>query len=402
MLTESLAMWAGVVLLALVAVLWAALLRWAKAPGWGVLGGLLAGFFLGPTILGRTLPATYEWLYVGGAEARDALIQKQHEHERFRVALSEAGTSAEAMQAVLADQEKEIAPLRAAVDRSREQDKQPMLAFTIVTVAGLLISTGLVGVPRSEHKHSFASPLNIGAWAAVVPGSLAAILLWWGDEPVNTCIAAASTLMIGPWALTNVDRRSADEVELGGAQMIQNAGRVASALAIAAWLGALVAIGGLPLMLMGTPIAALALGWFAPTITGHWLRRAYEHSAVPMVVACAAIRVDFINDLAFWPVLMFLILSGDGRWIGAVIGATAIGGRRGVRSMRLVLGSMACGPTQAAIAAMAIHLEVLPAKLVMAALLGAALIEVATPMRRKLAYRLAQTELEIDEILEED
>jgi len=393
-------MWAGVVLLALAAVMWAALLRWVRAPGWAVSGGLIAGLLLGPTVLGRALPATFEMLYEGGAAEQLTLQRAVHDNDRYAFALEAAGATPEALQAAMEREERELEPLRDAVKIAKARDQQPMLAFTIVAVAALMLTTGLVGVPRSEHKHSLASPLNIGGWSAVLPGALAALLLWGlMDESINVCLLAAASLMIGPWALTAIDRRAADDVEMGGAFMIQTAGRVASALAVIAWLAGLAGMGGFALLMMGTPIAAMAVGWMASPVRGHWLRRALEHSAVPIVVGCAAVRVDFLTDVAFWPVLMFLLLSGDGRWLGALIGSAALGGRRGVRAMRLVLGSMAAGPTQAAVAALGAQLGVLPNRLVAAALLGAALIEIATPARRSLARRLAKTEQELDEIL---
>lgn len=402
MLAASMGMWAGVALLALVAVLWAALLRWVRLPGWSIVGGLVAGLLLGPTVLAKALPGTYEELYGGGVEARAELESAVREQERFRFAVTEAGASSEAVEALREQESEEIAPLRAALDDAVERDQQAVLAFTIVAVAALMFSTGFVGIPASEHRHNIAWPLNIGGWAAAIPGSLAALLLWWGDEPVPACLVAAAALMIGPWALTPIDREAADHVELGGARMIQNAGRVSSVIAIIVWLSALAMADGFALVMMGMPIAVMIAGWVAPPVHGHWLRRAFEHSAVPIVVACAAITVNFFADLWFWPVLLFLLLSGDGRWLGAVIGASALGGRRGLRSMRLVLGAMAAGPSQAAVAAMGAQLDVLPNHLVVAALLGAVLIEVATPARRKVARGLEKTEHEIDEILEQE
>jgi hypothetical protein len=401
-LAASTGMWAGVALLALAAVLWAALLRWVRAPGWSVVGGLVAGWLIGPTILGRALPATYEHLYAGGVTQRVELDHVLREQDRFRYALSQSGATDEVYEELKLREDAEAAPLREAHEHAMERDQQALLAFTIVAVGALMLCTGLVGVPASEHKHSIAWPLNIGGWTAVLPGALAAMLLWWSDEMVATCLIAASAIMIGPWALTQIDRRAADEVEHGGARMIQDAGRISSVLAILVWLTGLAMIGGFALAMMGLPIAAMIAGWVAPPIRAYWLRRALEHSAVPIVVACAAVKVDFFEDLAFWPALLFLLLSGDGRWLGAMIGASALGGRRGVRSMRLVLGVMAAGPTQAAVAAMGAQLGVLPPDLVVAALLGAALIEVATPARRKLAERLEKTERELDELMDEE
>ena len=42
-------------LLLLVPAAWAALLRWARCPGWAVMGGVVAGIILGPTVFGRVL-----------------------------------------------------------------------------------------------------------------------------------------------------------------------------------------------------------------------------------------------------------------------------------------------------------------------------------------------------------
>ena len=51
----------------------AALLRWARCPGWSVLGGAVAGIILGPSILGRVMPVQFEQAFVGGIEQRQAL-----------------------------------------------------------------------------------------------------------------------------------------------------------------------------------------------------------------------------------------------------------------------------------------------------------------------------------------
>lgn len=401
-LAASMGMWAGVALLALMAVLWAALLRWARAPGWAVAGGFVAGLILGPTVLGRALPATYEWLYRGGVSERVQLEQTLRAHEGLRQALGEVDVPEHIYDELHEREQAEMAPLREAHKLAMERDQEAMVAFTIVAVAALMLTTGLVSIPASEHRHSAAWPLHIGGWAAILPGSFAAMLLWWGNESAAGCLIGAAAVMIGPWALTPIDRKAADAVELGGARMIQNAGRVASTLAIVVWLSALAMNGGVALAMMGLPIALMIVGWLAPPIRGHWLRRAIEHSTVPVVVACATVKLDLFADLAVWPTLLFMVLSGDGRWLGAVIGGSALGGRRGLRTMRLVLGTMAAGPTQAAVAAMAAQLGVLGNHLVLAIVLGAVVVEVATPARRKVAERLQQTERELDEMLGED
>ena len=75
-----------------------------------------------------------------------------------------------------------------------------------------------------------------------------------------------------------------------------------------------------------------------------------------------------------------------------------LGGRKNLRTMRLVLGSMACGPTQLAIAAIAVHTSTVDQNIPLALLLGAVIIEVTTPARRAMSRRLAQTEAELEEM----
>ncbi len=60
--------------------------------------------------------------------------------------------------------------------------------------------------------------------------------------------------------------------------------------------------------------------------------------------------------------------------------------------MRLVLGSMAAGPTQLAFATVAAHTLSVRADFILALVLGAVLIEVTAPTRRSMARKLAQLE----------
>jgi hypothetical protein len=123
---------------------------------------------------------------------------------------------------------------------------------------------------------------------------------------------------------------------------------------------------------------------------------------VPAAAAGVAVKVDLLSDFAFWPVLVITLLSGDGRWLGAFVGARILGGRRGLRTMRLVLGSMAAGPTQLAVTAVAVHTWLLAPHFGLALLLGAVLLELMAPARHGMANRLIKTEEEIDEFSDPD
>jgi hypothetical protein len=65
--------------------------------------------------------------------------------------------------------------------------------------------------------------------------------------------------------------------------------------------------------------------------------------------------------------------------------------------MRLVLGSMAAGPTQLAVVAIGLGAAVLDPRYALALLLGAAMLEATAPLRRNLAARLAATEKEVED-----
>jgi hypothetical protein len=91
-------------------------------------------------------------------------------------------------------------------------------------------------------------------------------------------------------------------------------------------------------------------------------------------------------------VLLLVLVSGDGRWLGALIGAALAGGRPWMRSMRLVMGMMACGPTQLALALVALHAGAVDGSLALAVLAGALVIEAGVPVRRAMARRVEDIE----------
>jgi hypothetical protein len=113
---------------------------------------------------------------------------------------------------------------------------------------------------------------------------------------------------------------------------------------------------------------------------------------MPAMAACIGVKIDLFEHIALWPLIVILLLSDDGRWVGAFIGAMLPGGRKALRTMRLVMGSMAAGPTQLGVAALGAHLELLPPPLWLPLALGALLIEMTAPARRSMAKRLVETE----------
>jgi hypothetical protein len=386
-------------LLLLVPAAWAALLRWARCPGWPVMGGVVAGIILGPTVFGRVLPDQYDRMLVGGQQERQALRALTGQQGADRIAAEHAGLD-DAHIAAMDD--------RAARDRVDAEDRyraatwshqRPLRVFVCVLAAVMLVGATVHRIPRCGDGQAVGT-LSVGAWSAALPGGLAFFFMRWAwDAGVHDAALTAAAVAIGPWALTAIDRRAADQAEVGGARLIQTAGRVATVIALALALGALWHARQERSLLWGASLAAVILGWLIPVPSSALTpaRAALSYLVVPAVAACVAIKLDLLADLAFWPCLVIMLLSGDGRWLGAFAGATILGGRRGLRTMRLVLGSMAAGPTQLAVAAVALHTGLLSPQYGMALLLGATLLELMTPARRGMANRLIRTEEELDQ-----
>ena len=401
----------AIILLVAVPIVAAALLRWARCPGWAVLGGAVAGIVLGPSICGRALPIQFEILYVGGVEQQAKLEHFVRRQQADAIAAEHAGAGPEQLAELAEQQNRARGDLDIAWDKAKWADQRPLRAFTVAVVVLTLLGAGTLSGRHDGQPRSLVASMSVGAWSAGLPGGLAFAAMYWPwHRPLSEAALVGAAVAIGPWVLTSIDREAADQAELGGARMLQRAGLIATVLALAAvgwgfWLHQ--GIGGL---LLATPLLAAPLAHhFFPqkgsgvvfggfgALLGGWV----EIVLVPVLAGCVAIKIDLFEHFAVWPIVVILLLSGDGRWFGAFVGAMILGGRRSLRTMRLVLGSMACGPTQLAITALAIHTWSIPGEYAMALLLGAVLIETTVGARRSMAKRLIQTEEEIQRMTQE-
>jgi hypothetical protein len=412
-------------------ILCALLLRWARCPGWSVVGGVAAGLVLGPGILGAVMPVEYERMFIGGVEEREAVDQIERRMEQDRAVLLEKGATPGEITAHLDEQfGDEHRARQAALEEARWSFQRPFRSYTSAVIALTLLGAGLVRINSGDRRQGAVTPVSIGLWSALLPGGLAfSMMLWFWADTVSHAVLAGAAVAIGPWVLRGIDRRAADEAEFGGARMLQFAGRIASVIAIIAAVWALSEQRAWAGFMWCAPLLALPVGWMFPGLRSRLpasrraddeqtartepprptlpfidtiVRNLLDIALVPSLAACATLRINPFLEFAFWPFLAFVLLSGDARWLGAFLGAMLPGGRRGLRTMRLVLGSMACGPTQLAITALASHQWALSGPILFALICGAVIIEVTAPLRRSLSRRLIETEAELDELRGED
>ncbi len=383
--------WAGVALVVAISVAAALLLRSARCPGWAVVGGVCAGVLLGPTLLGRFAPSMFEQMYIGGrAQQRELEARQAYEH------LAAAGTGLD--DAAI----ESLQQLHAARDATQWEHQQPIRVATLFVVGLVLLGTATG--PRGLHgaKPQLVQSLTIGGWSALLPGGIAFVVLHLLlNVEQTTALLASSAVAIGPWQFTGNDIAAADKAEIGGARLLHHSRIVASTIAVGIAMYAAWRISGMTGLLVALPLIALLVGQSIRKLDAQWIDGLVQFVLLPVLAALAAIKVELFIHFAIWPVLLFVALSGDGRWLGAFIGAMLLGGRRALRTMRLAIGVMACGPTQIAVAAIAGHGGLLDGSLLLAILSGAVLIEVFTPARRALAERIAQTEAELDELIDE-
>jgi hypothetical protein len=382
----------AIVLLVAVSTAWAVLLRWTRCPGWSVVAGVAAGLMLGPTILGRVAPDLYSGVFDGGLEQARQLGQLSSQHGAERVAAHAAGATVETIGALERRQSAAIETATHLWRDARWTHQRPQRAFVAILAALTLSGAAAFAIPRSGRGTSVVTAVSVGAWSAALPGGIAWFMLRgpWQTGAVESMLVVAA-VAIGPWALSRTDRDIADDAEADGARLVLVAGRVATLIAAGIVVAALVRAHGSIGLLWAAPLAAIPLGWMANWPAAEVARGALGLVIVPAVTATVAIRIDLLGDLRPWPVLILVLLSTDGRWLGAFTGAQILGGRRPMGTMRLVMASTAAGPTQIVVTAIAVSTWSIDTGLALALLLGAILIETTGPARRSVARRLEES-----------
>ncbi len=397
------------------------LLRSAGAPGGpagaAILAGLLVGTLAGATTLGRLAPSMIEDALIGGAGERAALAELESRHALEIATLRDIDVTEIAIEEHIAAYERTSAPMRDALE-SAERRHSDRVGVALATLAGIWLTLGALGSVRGERKHKhnqwdgrparhsgnqrdgrparLRPPLQaipIGLAAAAIPAGVVFLLMRWTTTvTVVEAAAFAASLAVGSMVFDIPggagDRRRRD-------RSLDLAAR--SALVIPACAFAAI-VPSAPTLLLAL-FAALAALTPRRLSASRAVRRACRSVALcvalPGFVALAAAMIDFITIATltrFWIALVIAaLLAADARWLGGWLGWNAAGdsyerSAAWSRSAATLAGGV--GGAQVALAAVAHAAGALTTPLLAAAIIAAPTIELARPLRRRLARAL--------------
>jgi len=395
--------WIGCILPLVSTAAIALLLMRSLRAGRCALAGLLAGMMLGPDVLGRAAPEFFERGWIGGMAERHELDAADRLHAAERMAAIAAGIPPDELDPVAARhavQREELARTlreRQAAVRSVRHHLIGSMVFML-----LVLSTAPGGRAPAETR---LSVINIGLFSAAVPAGIAALILFAAGQPPAVFLACAAPLAAGGIPRSRTDDDIGNRAEQSGAALIRSAGRAATLLAIplagaSAYLASDVSLSHL-WPLLGAPAGAL-LALFRPARIASPAASAAAAALVPLllgtIIATTLSVIAPRSHLHVGALIGLMLLTTDGRWIGALLGATIPGGRRTLPAMRLASGAMAAAPAQVAFAAVLWSTGLLLPAHALGLFAGGVLAELTAPLRRRAAGHLADAEEEIDHL----
>ena len=424
----------SLILVAAAATAIALILRRLGLPGARVVGGLVVGIALGPTVLGRIAPEPWTRIMMGGTELREAVRQTEREHAAWRFAAGAVPLSIDDMELEATRHRLEVLPMKQALRDAEDQHARPWVILTVLTAVGAAACGGMAGRPRRKvplpdadrpsERTGFADAAAVGAWAAAIPvlGTILTFTLLGYAALDPTTLVAAAAVGIGAWTLDPIDLR------LAGGRSAQTemlrAGKVATLVAaglilVAASRGqtgwGVVGVVLLPIALSGTEFAR------------RWpVRQIRDLILLPSLAALTVVRSELLLETPWLLTVLLIVLAGDGRWLGWFLGlifsglepgggsdaadatdATAgkktmnpMGATRAASeydttpggvlqtSLRRSLAAIDTAGPQLAVAGAGVALGLIGPGLAMSLALAAAMLEITAPFRRRFARSL--------------
>lgn len=390
---------AGLIALALLASLFTSLLRRAEVPGGrlgaAIAGGIMAGVFLGPSVLGRTAPGVVGPAFTGGLKEEKAVENLLAEHRRALNALTATGVSPAAMTEMDRTHAAELAAANEALDLA-QRDHAARWSLLGALCAGVYLMAATL----------LAAPALPGRWrrlggALIMMNGRPLLAGWLALAIAGAPIAALAMLALRwPWtqaaALAVVFATPGVSAMLGPTAFLVACGGLFAGFVvggIVGWnLGFTVAVTGVFLGLL------LNLGMKAGQTrrTRRLLRPAALGFVLPLLSALCMVRLDLHHleqPTVFWVcVLAALLWSSDGRWIAARTAIQLSRSRRAplARAWSHAASIVDAGSSVVQIIAALVLMGagMLALEATAGAVIGACLIELTRDLRRYVATRL--------------
>lgn len=379
-------------LLLFVPLIIAAILRLSKIRGSSIIGGVLGGIILGPAMFGALAPEYWEGVFQGGVQEHQLVDQLEQQQKVDLESAKKIGASDVVIMQLRANQQYELTQAITTWETAQWKDQRTLRDYVLVLILIVLFSGSIRRTV--DAKSNTATSMTVGIWAALIPGGLIAVAShYWWETDIAGSIAIGACLGAGPWTFTRWEQQAADDSEVGGAALMIRCGWVAwIAASIAAFYSAWTVQGAMTLVWL-LPLLLLPICWMMPKRNYPWLRWFSDYAAIPSIAATAMVLIHPLHALSVWPIVLVVLISSDGRWLGGMIGLLILGGRTSVNAMRITMPLVDAGASQLCMAAMLFGVGVMSEELTLAAILGAIFIELTAPTRRKFATSIGEEKL---------
>lgn len=162
-----------------------------------LVAGILLGVLLGPGVLGRIAPRTYERVFIGGDQARQALALAEAEFNAAARRLTEVGVTPTALAELEQQTRPRLAVMQAQVEQAQAEHGQRLaglLTSLIVALGAMMVLEALPG-PGSAARPAMliGRYALLGVWTA---GALARPTLWRSISPTVVVIAVLAVLAL--------------------------------------------------------------------------------------------------------------------------------------------------------------------------------------------------------------
>lgn len=370
----------SLLLIMITAIAVARLLRGLGLPGARIVGGLVVGVILGPAVLGRIAPDDWIRIVMGGQMERARIDELERDHAAWRFAASSVPLSPEEVAAESERHRLELVPLEARLETVEAAHARPWVVLTILLAAGAAASGRASRRPLAASEEP-GDAVAAGTWAAMFPAlaTWTVFALVGRDAFGPSALFAGVAVGVAGWSMDSRDRRLAGEATPFLDRAAATASWVACGIAaIAAWKAG----GGWGV------VGICVLPLWIPVVRQPGLRRGFrrlrDEALLPSLAAVCVLRSEFFLEVPWGLTLLLIVIAGDGRWLGWYLGLRLSGSDAGPPLRSSLAIADAAGP-QLAVTAASMALGVIGPGLGFGLVVAAAAIELATPLRRRLA-----------------